>query len=458
MRSGYVCLLGILLAAAAAAQPAAETPRPAPQPQAQRLPDLSSPLRVTPDTAAGLAVARSTQLAINDQQVQAAQGKLSEVKAMSNPRVTGTASYVRQEPGGSMTLPEEMGGGSITLSPTRVHEEAVQATLPVYLSGQDADARRAARAAVEAAQGSVLQTRLQTALSARQGVYAVLRTQQLEVVAQQRLTAVAEHLRIARAMFDTGAAPRFEVVQAETQVATARGDVIHARTAVAQAKAVLAQLLLAPQSTEIVVEEGVPPALPEGDRHALISRALQERPEIVSLEALVRARQALVRVTRAAYDPVGSLVGQTTNSGYDYHDGGLGWSITAALSVPLYEGGEKGAKIRQAQTDVEIARLNLEQAQQQIALQVTQAALNVDDAREALTVAEQGETEAREQLRIAQVRFASGVGLGVEVLDAQTALASAQTQVVNARYSLQVATASLRAALGLADLTEESGS
>ena len=43
----------------------------------------------------------------------------------------------------------------------------------------------------------------------------------------------------------------------------------------------------------------------------------------------------------------------------------------------------------------------------------------------------------------------------MEVLDAETALAAARTQVVNSRYNLQVATATLRAALGMIDVTKE---
>ena len=129
--------------------------------------------------------------------------------------------------------------------------------------------------------------------------------------------------------------------------------------------------------------------------------------------------------------------------------------MSLTLTKPFYQGGEKEAAVMQAQSALQTARLNVEAAQQGIALQVTQAQLNVDDAREALAVAEQGEVEARERVRIAQVRFGNGVSLGVEVLDAQSALAAAQTQVVNARYDLQVATTALRAALGLADLPKE---
>jgi len=451
MRGGTVCLLCILLAAVAMAQPAAAPPP-------QRLPDLGTPLRLTPDAAAQLAVTRSTQIAISEQQVISARGQLREVRAATKLHVDGSASYTRSGPATTFELAGDEGGQTIEFSPTTSHLETIEITLPIYTGGRLKFATRAARAGIAAAEHGGLATAVQTAITARQAVYAVLRLQQLVVVSEQQLTAVAEHLRIARVMFDAGTAPRFEVVQAETELAQARGDVIHARTAVAQQQAVLTQLLLAPQGTEIITEEGVPPQLPDGDRQALIGMALQGRPEISVQEATVRAREALVRLAQAQDDPSVAVVGQLNNQSASVASASFSWSVTAALTVPLYTGGEKEAKVIQARADLQMARLNLESVQQQIALQVTQALLSVDDGREALAVAEQGETEARERLRIAQVRFTNGVGLGVEVLDAQTALAAAQTQVVNARYDLQVATATLRATLGLADLPKESGS
>ncbi len=450
MRGGVVVLC-LLAMTAALAQPRDDDP-------AGRLPALAGPLKLTPDAAAQLAVERSTQRAINEQQVIAARGKLSEVEAMTRLHVEGSASYTRSGPASSFELPEEMGGGTIDFAPTSMHTESIQLTLPVYTGGRLKAATYAAKAGIAAAEHGGAATVVQTAIAARQAVFGVLRLQQLVVVAEQRVTAVAEHRRIAQVMLEAGTAPKFEVVQAETELARARGDAIHARTAVGQQTAVLRQLLLAPQDLEVTVAEGVPPTPPEGDRHALIATALQERPEIRVLEATARAREGLVRLARASYDPSAAVVGMVNNQSATVAQASLNWSVTASLTVPIYAGGEKEAKIVQAEADLRTARLNLEAAEQQIALQVTQAQLGVDDGREALAVAEQGESEARERLRIAQVRFANGVGLGVEVLDAQTALAAAQTQVVNARYDLQVATAALRAALGLADLPKESGS
>ena len=432
----------LILAAAAAAQPAG------------RLPELPATLRLTPDSAACLAATRSTQVAIDEQQVISAQGALREAQSLNDVQVEGQASYTRSGPPSTIELPGG-DGAEIEVSPSSTHRETIQVTWPLYIGRRLQHATDAARAGITAAEENVQAREIQAAFTARQTAYAVLRLEQLVAVAEQRVTAVAEHLRITQAMFEAGTAPRFEVVQAETELAQPRGDIIRARTAVAQQKAALAQLIVVPQTTEIIVEEGPPPALPEGDLRSLIDTAVAERSEIAALQAAVRSREASVRLAQASNDPSVAVVGQVNNQSESFAASGVTWSITAAVTVPIFTGGAKEAQVTQARAALETARLNVELASEQVGLQVSQALLNVQDAREALAVAEQGEVEAREQVRIAQVRFASGVGLGVEVLDAQTALAAAQTQVVNARYDLQVATATLRAALGLPDFTKE---
>lgn len=448
-RAAFVLLL--LWAGAAWSQ--AEQPAAAPA-VPERLPVIAGPVTLTPDLAAAMAVSRSVELAIADQSVAAARARVLQAEALRELQISAQASYTRSGPSQSFEIPGGE-GGSISLSPGAVHRETISVTKPVYLGKRDRYAREAAQAGVEAAEQNVDANTVNLAYVARQAVFTLLRLDQLKVVTQQRVTALTEHLRITTAMFDQGTVPRFEVVQAETEIARARGEMIRAQMAVAQQKAALAQLLNLPQGTELVAEEGVPGAAPEGDLQVLIGRAQQQRNDIAAAEAGVRAQQANLRLARA-YNNVTLVVQGNLNHGTaTAAAGSLGWDLTVAVSKPLLRRKEAKSVVLGAEAGLRTAELNVERLQQAVAREVTQALLDVGQAREQLTVAEQGEVEARERLRIAEVRFLNGVSLGVEVLDAQTALAAAQTQVINARYDLQVAVAALRAAVGLSDLAKE---
>lgn len=443
-----LALPGISLAQAPAPAPVTALLEVAPA----RLPAIVRPLHITPQVAAELAVQRSADIAINEQDIAAARANLHLAEAQRGVRVEANAAYTRLGPTQSITL----NGTSVSLSPGESHRESLVVTKPICLGNRDRYSRQAAQAGVETAKRTLEAGTLEVALRAREAVFTLLRLQQLAVVAEQRLTGVAEHLRIARAMFEAGTTARFEVVQAETVLAQAKGDLVGAQTAVGLQKAFIAQLLNVPQGIEIMAEEGVPAALPQGDLHQLIGTAIEQRPELEALEAVVKAQQANLRLARANDNASLAFQGSLNRQTATAAAGELNWDLTLALTKPIYQGGETRALIESAQAALRTAELNVERVQQQVALQVSQALLNVQQAGELLQVAQQGEVEAQERARIALVRFQNGVSLGVEVLDAQTALATAQTNVVNARYDLQISVANLRSALGLTDLSKES--
>lgn len=446
---GLVGLMLMALPGQVCAQPAG------PGAGESRLAPVEGPLTLTPATAAQLAVARSTDTAQASQDVVAAQGRLLEARSLRGWKVSASGSITKSGPAVSFELPGEEDGQQVTVAPTTTTSVGLEVSKSLYLGDRDRYARDAARSGLQAAGFGTEAAAVAVALKARQACLAVLRAQQLSVVAQEQLTAVAEHLRIAEAMFNEGTAARFEVIQAQTEVSRSRGAVVQARTAVEQQTAALRELLNLPQDTPVTVEEGVGPEMPAGDLHELLALALSERPDLRALQAAVRAAEASLRLAAANDRLSVQLVGQATHQTAGALASSDSWRASIAVVKPLTQGGATEAGVVQARAALEKAKLDLEKAQQQVALQLTQAVNAVEEARELLQVATDGEREAEERLRIAQVRFSSGVGLGVEVIDAQAALAAARAAIVNARYDLNLAIFAVRAAMGRADLPEE---
>ena len=71
-------------------------------------------------------------------------------------------------------------------------------------------------------------------------------------------------------------------------------------------------------------------------------------------------------------------------------------------------------------------------AGQQIAKEVSQAALMLDAAEKSIDAARRGLSQAEEQFRIAQERLASGRGIQLEILDAQATLTRSRFNIVAA--------------------------
>ena len=87
----------------------------------------------------------------------------------------------------------------------------------------------------------------------------------------------------------------------------------------------------------------------------------------------------------------------------------------------------------------------------QIALEVSSAQLNYEAARQRTDVARRQVESAREDYRMALMRYKANVGTNLDVLDARTALTNARTQLVDAVYDTDSARATLDYALGVSE-------
>ena len=89
-----------------------------------------------------------------------------------------------------------------------------------------------------------------------------------------------------------------------------------------------------------------------------------------------------------------------------------------------------------------------------IAAEVATQYVQLDKLPQRITSAEASQRAAFERLRIARLRFEEDMGLGYEVIDAQAAVAQAQTARANGELDLQLAVVRLRAEMGMEDVRE----
>jgi outer membrane protein TolC len=415
------------------AQEAAAQPAPAAVQQ-------RAELTLTPAQAAELALCNSLQLQRDAQTVEQAQARLKQAQALwkSTAQASAAANYAAPTKGVLDSFTELL---------------SVSLRKPLYTGHRLETQTALARRNIEAAAALAPITATQTALAAQTLAYNIMRLDMLANVSSQRATAVAEHLRIARAMEAAGAVPQFEVVQAETELARAKGDIIAAQTATQQARAELINLLVLPQTSVLTVQEGVPLAQPEGTLTDLVDRGWTRRPEMTLAERQLQAAKAALEVVRQSTNAQVDLVARINQQNAAITTESLNWALGLSITKSLSDGGLRRAQEQEQTSRIADTKLAIETLKQDIALEITQSSLAVTQAREQLKVAEAGEVNAHERLRMAELRFAAGLSIGIEVLDAQTSLATAQAATVNARYDLQTSVVHLRQAVG--DLTAQ---
>ncbi len=141
--------------------------------------------------------------------------------------------------------------------------------------------------------------------------------------------------------------------------------------------------------------------------------------------------------------------------GYSWNTAGLGgldkddWTVTGTVSWSIWDGGTTDAKIKSASSGLKSAEETLLKARESIELEIRQDYLNILSAREQIRATEAAVEQAEEAYKIATVRYRSGVGINLDVLDAQLALNKARTNHITALYNYNVGLATLENAMGI---------
>jgi len=180
----------------------------------------------------------------------------------------------------------------------------------------------------------------------------------------------------------------------------------------------------------------------------LLREALAARPEVAALAQQLRAEQLSVSSIRGQYGPSIAAVAGVAQGGDTLP--GSGWNAQAgvALTWSLYQGGLTGASVREGEARIRNLTAEVETLRQQIRLQIEQVRLAVAAAKASQVSAREAEANAAVRLRLAEGRYAAGVGNIIEVSDAQVALTAASTQVITAEFQLATARAQLIQAIG----------
>ncbi|HET7500671.1 MAG TPA: TolC family protein [Kofleriaceae bacterium] len=461
-------LFAMLLAAlpsftsGAAAQPGAKpappaAPAPAPAPAAappSTAPDApaTGPEVLTLERAIEIAMRQQPSLRQTRAQLEVAQGRADLARVPRNPTVTldATAGTRSGTKAGMLTGGTASGGGPDFFSHTESTGLGAQANWRIYDFGQTAANIRAADLNAEAAASAVDAT----ALDIRTGV----ETTYLEAVARRRLVQVAEstvasedaHLDQARRFVAAQAKDPIEVAQAQSRDANARSALAQAQSNEAIALANLRSAIgwVDPANAPIVAAnwptpaEAEPPALA-----ALVDTARKARPEIVQLDKELAAAEANVDAARAERRPVLSA-----NASTQWSPGTGNWSPdptwTAGLSLTwsLFDGGRSAADQRIAHGNLQGAIAARDSLLVALTSQLDSARSQIVANRANVTASTEAVTAARAQLQLANARYTQGLGSQIELADAQTAVTTAEGNLVQAEFQLATAWAQLRRA------------
>lgn len=176
------------------------------------------------------------------------------------------------------------------------------------------------------------------------------------------------------------------------------------------------------------------------------------RPEYITITKAVELNELNVRYNRSGYLPTANLIGSFQESwqGDSFSDGF--WFPTAILgvqvSIPIFDGYRKRSNIQMARLDTELSKIQQQDLERAITLEVQNARSSYLAAKERLDSQDKNINLAQKIYDTAQIKYKEGVGSSLELTQAEQSLFQTQQNYIQAQYEVLTAVMTLRKALG----------
>lgn len=414
-------------------------------------------LRLTLEEAVAYARGNNPMVRAARQEVEARRGQHREATSLFWPDLTFTESFSRTTNPvyvfmGKLTQ-ERFGMMDFALpnlnrpAPLNNYQSRAELSVPLFTGGKLKAAYRASRLGVEAAsnQSAFAESSLRKAVT-EAFLGSLLAARAAEVMAETVETAEA-HLRQVEAMHGQGLILDSDLLRMRVFVSDMRQQKVAREADARIAKAYLAYAMGYDGEVEPVGElsreEAARPSLDEA-----VEAALSGREDLHAAEIQSRQASEGVKMARADYLPqVGAMAAyeQDTETWSGHGDN---WMVGVQLRLPLFDGGARSGRLLTARSREFQAQQALLDLQRKVRVEVKEAWLRLEAASERVSVSSESEAQARENLRIVELRYKEGMASITDLLDADTALTASALQRAQAVHDERVARARLHWAMG----------
>ncbi len=411
---------------------------------------------MTIDQAIEYALEHNPVVGMARENIEKSKAMVDQATSVGMPKLNAQGTYTRLDQVSEVSI------GDRTVKLNELDSQAANLSLsqPIDVFGVIKTGKHAAKLTKASSQHEYDQAKNDTTLRVKEAYYAVLRAQQFMDVQQKRVEQLEAHLQETRLHLKAGTAAPFDVLRAETEVADAKQGLISAQNGVELAKAAFNNTLGRDLSAAVELDEPGPPQIVDLQLASCLDSACTNRPEVLKMQSQQALAQDMVHIARQGSKPQVNLNWQMNHSLSTtmFNPRPSSWTAYLTVSMPVFDGGKTRAAVNQAKADANSVKLGYDQTVLAVKLDTQQAYLSLNESREKISVAQKALEQARESMRLAQVRYKAGVSTQVEVFDAQTALTQAETNHVNAVYDYYTALAQLEKAVGgrtqMAKLTE----
>ena len=352
------------------------------------------------------------------------------------PRITASADVsAKRTDAGASSVPANAVDSSV----------GVTFTQSLFDGFQTQNKVRAAKAEVSGGRQDLIGTQMTILFSAARIYADVVRDARIVRVRRKNLEFVREQRNAAQARFDVGEGTRTDIALAQARLEAARASLLSAKAQHASSVAAYVRIIgVAPKDLQTPLQTPVPArtAIPASSK-AAVAVGLREHPDIVSAGHGAEAAAFRVKAAEGATLPGVSLSGSVSHG----DDARTSASVSARLSVPIYQGGA-AATLRQLKETQGQARILVDAARRKVRQAIVSDWTQLQASRASIAANAAQVQAARLALQGVMEENTVGQSSTLDVLEARSDVLSAQERLARSRRDAVVASYSLLRSMG----------
>ena len=414
---------------------------------------------LTLDQCRAMALKFNKELAASAQQARYARYTMKSYRALFFPNIslTGTGLYSTIDgtfgiAGGNLPtfLPDVSGqplpNGGFAYFPGvemdykigMVYMGGVSVEQPIYMGGKIRAAYRMSRHGQRMAEANRSLVSTEVIVKTDEAYSLLVKAQEMQEVARSYHALLQELMKSVESAHRHGLKPKNDVLKVQVKLNEAELNIRKADNALRLAQMNLCHYVGLPLHAEVRTTGRFPEVEVEDN---LQTNDISLRPEVEILDQKVEIARQQVKLTRSeALPQVGVMANYSYMHGVKLDHRTLfdKPQFTALLNVqvPLFHFGERANKIKAAKAQLQQVQLERDNLNEQMLLELTQAANNLDEAQLECEIAERSLKQADENRRVSHSQYIAGMESLSDHLEAQALWQQAWQTHVESRYQL----------------------
>ena len=301
-------------------------------------------------------------------------------------------------------------------------------------------------------------TKLNVELETKRLYYGLLLAYETKRIAEDLLEQAKSHYEEVENNFKQGISSKFDVLQSKVQVSLLMPQLINAQNSIDLIIAEMNKLLGLKVGNKIIIRDNLiydPLQIREED---FLKEAYLNEPEMILKSLGIDISKWAIKYARAGWLPQveadAEYLYKSNNYANMFNNKHSNWNIGFSVRIPIFDGFSTKAKVDAAKAKYMQAVIGKENLADQVAVDVKQACLDLIESSSIIKSQQDNLEDAKEALKISYVRYNNGVGVNLDVLDAQVSLAGVEKNLAEGIYDYIMAKAKLDRVMGKSSVEE----